>query len=63
LSDHSFKVGLKKKSQSRKKRLGHNKASRLLKGITNSILEEDEDKKTEYGGDGYNSMNNLKEEQ
>jgi hypothetical protein len=35
----------------------------LLKGITNSILEEDEDKKTEYGGDGYNSMNNLKEEQ
>ena len=63
LSDLSSKIGQKKKSQSRKKRLGHNKASRLIKGITNSILEEDEDKKTEYGGDGYSSINNLKEEQ
>jgi hypothetical protein len=33
-----------------------------LKGITNSILEEDEDKKTDYG-DGYNSMTNLKPDQ
>ena len=34
----------------------------MLKGVTNSILEEDEDKKTDYGGEGYNSMSNLKEE-
>lgn len=33
----------------------------MLKGITNSILEEDEDKKTDFG-DGYNSMTNLKQE-
>jgi len=30
--------------------------------VTNSILEEDEDKKTDYGGEGYNSMSNFKEE-
>jgi hypothetical protein len=34
----------------------------VLKGITNSILEEDEDKKTDYG-DGYSSMTNLKKDQ
>ena len=51
---------MKKKSASRKKRAA-GKASRVLKGITNSILEEDEDKKTDFG-DGYNSMTNLKQE-
>lgn len=34
--------------------------SNRTKGVTNSILEEEEDKKTEYGGDGYSSANNSK---
>ena len=51
---------LQRKSGNRKKR--SNKGNRMLKGVTNSILEEDEDKKTDYGGEGYNSMSNLKEE-
>lgn len=60
LNEISLQNTLKKKSASRKKRtLG--KANRVLKGITNSILEEDEDKKTEYE-DGYNSMTNFKQE-
>ena len=61
LNEISSKNALKKKSASRKKRAG-GKANRVLKGITNSILEEDEDKKTDYG-DGYNSMTNLKPDQ
>ena len=61
LNELSAKAILKKKSASRKRR-NTGKGNRVLKGITNSILEEDEDKKTDYG-DGYSSMTNLKKEQ
>ena len=60
INELSSKGALKKKSASRKRRTT-GKANRVLKGITNSILEEDEDKKTDYG-DGYSSMSNLKKE-
>ena len=61
LNELSAKATLKKKSASRKRRTT-GKGNRVLKGITNSILEEDEDKKTDYG-DGYSSMTNLKKDQ
>jgi ribosomal protein S19E (S16A) len=48
LNELSAKATLKKKSVSRKRRTT-GKGNRVLKGITNSILEEDEDKKTDYG--------------
>jgi hypothetical protein len=60
INELSSKGALKKKSASRKRRTT-GKANRVLKGITNSILEEDEDKKTDYG-DGYSSVTNLKKE-
>lgn len=60
INELSSKGALKKKSASRKRRTT-GKANRVLKGITNSILEEDEDKKTDYG-DGYSSLTNLKKE-
>lgn len=53
---------LKKRKGSRKKWRAGAKSRGAMKGITNSILEEDEDKKTEYGGEGYNSVSNFKAE-
>jgi hypothetical protein len=56
------KGSLKKRTGSRKKWRAGAKSRGAMKGITNSILEEDEDKKTEYGGEGYNSVSNFKPE-
>jgi len=47
----------KRRRNTKKRRTNQSNKSRLMKA-TNSILEEDEDKKTDYGGDNYNSLQN-----